>query len=265
MRYDQFEDKVSDDSFDDGKVSSRLGVIYRPLNTVSIFAQWADSYLPQNVTRQSSEAGGPFEATTGTITEAGLKAELFEDRLFFVFSMYDIVRENFLQSIGDTNGDGVEEFAPVGEVISTGAEIELVADITDNWAILASYAHNNARITEDNGGGGIRDLGGPDTNRFANAPEDQFGFWTRYQIPVINTAFAFGGDYVGDQLSLSGQPVQSYFIADASIIWEYNDFEVLLRVDNLFDEEYAESGFLSRTGHFPGDPRSMFVEVSKNW
>jgi iron complex outermembrane receptor protein len=39
----------------------------------------------------------------------------------------------------------------------------------------------------------------------------------------------------------------------------------LLRVDNLFDETYAASGFIDRTGHFPGEPRSVFLEVSREW
>ena len=82
---------------------------------------------------------------------------------------------------------------------------------------------------------------------------------------AIRTAFAFGGDYVGEQLSLSGQTVQDYFVFDSSIIWDAGPVEVLLRIDNLFDKTYAESGFLSRTGHFPGDPRSVFVEVTKRW
>ena len=30
---------------------------------------------------------------------------------------------------------------------------------------------------------------------------------------------------------------------------------------NLFDEVYAESGFLARTGHFPGEPRNLRLEI----
>ena len=54
-------------------------------------------------------------------------------------------------------------------------------------------------------------------------------------------------------------------IFDASIIYEIDDWKALLRVDNLFDETYASSGFIDRTGHFPGDPRSVFLEISRKW
>ncbi|MCG8443593.1 MAG: TonB-dependent receptor, partial [Caulobacterales bacterium] len=99
----------------------------------------------------------------------------------------------------------------------------------------------------------------------ANAPEHQFGFWTRYQTPLPDMAVAFGGDYVGERLNLEGSPVQSYTVFDGSVIYEPGPFRVQLRVDNLFDKTYAASGFLNRTGHFPGEPRSVFVEVSRRW
>ena len=28
---------------------------------------------------------------------------------------------------------------------------------------------------------------------------------------------------------------------------------------------YASSGFIDRTGHFPGAPRSVFVELTRRW
>jgi iron complex outermembrane receptor protein len=102
-------------------------------------------------------------------------------------------------------------------------------------------------------------------DNFANAPRHQLGFWTRYQVAAINTAFAFGGDYVSDRISLSDQAVQSSFVFDASIIWERGPYELLFRIDNIFDETYAQSGFNERSGHFPGAPRSMFIEVSRRW
>jgi len=77
--------------------------------------------------------------------------------------------------------------------------------------------------------------------------------------------YPLGGDYVDLRQSLSGQKVRPYTVFDASIIWEPEPFKVLLRVDNLFDETYAVSGFIDRTGHFPGAPRSVFVEVSRRW
>jgi iron complex outermembrane receptor protein len=67
---------------------------------------------------------------------------------------------------------------------------------------------------------------------------------------------------VSERISLSNQPVRPYFIFDASATLVQGPWNVLLRVDNIFDRTYAASGFLDRTGHFPGEPRSLFVEAS---
>ena len=259
----------------DTNTSFRTGAIYQPQDNISFFVQYADSYTPQGSGNQDLEIGGPFDPVTGTIAEGGIKAEWLDGRIYTAATVYEVIQENILQNTGAISEAGVtlpdgsisvggrDILGQIGEVTSTGVEFEMFADITPDWVLTAAYAYNDARITETNGTGqGFSNEVG---DRFANAPEHQFGFWTRYQVPAINTAFAFGGDFVGERLSLSGQTVKAYTTFDASVIWETEDYNVLLRVDNLFDEEYAESGFLSRTGHFPGDPRSVFIEFSRTW
>jgi len=271
LRYDEYEDRdiVGGSSFEDDNVSFRVGGIYKPVPNVAFYTQWADSYVPQGIGSQDTQIGGPFDPQTGTILEGGVNAELFDGKALLRVAAYEIVRENILQTTGEVNDAGRDILAALGEVTSSGLEVEFIADITPDWVVTASYAYNDARITEvtddENTDGGNRGFQNSVGDRFANAPENAFGFWTRYQVPAINTAFAIGGDYVGERLSLSGQTVQDYFIMDASIIWEREGYNVLFRVDNLLDEEYAESGFLSRTGHFPGDPRGAFVEFSRTW
>lgn len=244
-------------------MSLRFGLVHRVRDDISLFAQWSESYEPQSIGSQVAGAGGPFEPSEGTITEIGIKTELFEGGLSTSAAAYEIVRKNILQAdpAGDPEGDGVDNFVQFGEVTSRGFEIDAAADITPNWVLTASYGYNDTRITADNGGGIRNNVG----ERFANAPRHQFGFWTRYQVPAINTAFALGGDYVDERLSLSGQRVKSYTVYDASVIWEHGRFMTLLRIENLFDDIYAESGFLSRTGHFPGDPRTYFFEIYAEW
>ncbi|MEM9314689.1 MAG: TonB-dependent receptor, partial [Pseudomonadota bacterium] len=108
-------------------------------------------------------------------------------------------------------------------------------------------------------GGGIGNQNG---GTFVNAPEHQLGFWTRYQVPSISTAFAFGGDYVSERIGFRGDRVKPYFVFDASIIYEKNDWRMLLRAENLFDETYATSGFGFQ---FPGDVRTAFLEVYRKF
>lgn len=264
VRHDRFEDESGSQRFADEDFSYRMGAVWKVRDDVSLFAQAATSFEPQGISQQDVRAGGPFDPTTGEIIEAGVKTALGDGRVQASASVYRIVRENVLQADprGDVAGDGVNDVVAFGEVTSEGAEFDFAVDLTPDWVATVAYAYNDTRITRDNGRGGFTNNVGA---RFANAPRHALGFWTRYQLPGLGLAFAFGGDYVSDRVSLSNQIVQAYTVYDASVTWTRGPLEWLLRVDNVFDETYAASGFIDRTGHFPGEPRSAFVEVRYNF
>lgn len=260
IRHDQFEDQSGTQRFSDDDFSYRTGLVWQWREDVSLFSQWATSFEPQGISRQDVRAGGPFDPTTGEIIEAGIKTALGDGRLQGSASVYRIVRANVLQADprGDVAGDGVNDFVAFGEVTSEGGEIDLALDLTPDWVLMLAYAYNDTRITRDNGRGGfVNNVG----NRFANAPRHALGFWTRYQLPGLGLAFAFGGDHVSERISLSNQRVKPYTVYDASVTWTRGAMEWMLRVDNLFDKTYAASGFIDRAGHFPGEPRSAFIEA----
>lgn len=237
----------------------RLGLVYRVREDVSLYAQYATSFEPQSASAQDPRAGGPFSPTTGNMIEGGVKTALMNDSIQAGVAVYRIVRQNLLQSTGDDpEGDGINNSVAFGEVTSKGVDVDIAADITPDWVVTVAYGYNDTRITEDNGNTALTNAVG---DRFANAPRHKLGFWTRYQLPDTGLAFAFGGDFVSDRLSLSNQPVNSYLVFDASVTWTRGPWELRLRVDNLFDKTYAASGFNDRGGHFPGEPRSAFLEV----
>lgn len=264
VRFDLYEDESGASAFEDEKATWRAGLVWRARPDVSVYGQWAQSYEPQSVSSQDPLAGGPFAPTEGEILEGGVKTELLGGRLQSTMAVYRIVRSNMLQSDprGDVDGDGVDDLVAFGEVTSKGAEIDLAADLTNNWVLTGSYAYNDTRITKTNGATVITNSVG---DRFANAPKHKAGFWTRYQFSKLGLALALGGDYVDVRTSISGQKVRPYTVFDASVIYKIGPWSTLLRVDNLLDETYAASGFIDRTGHFPGEPRSVFLEISREW
>lgn len=266
IRTDSFEDvsiaaNGTRTRFKDRDESYRAGLVWRVRDDLSLFGQYATSFEPQSASAQDPRAGGPFAPTTGDMIEGGVKTALFGGRVQSSLSAYKIKRQNLLQSDprGDPEGDGINNSVAFGEVTSKGIDIDIAADLTDNWVLTLAYGYNDTRITKDNGRT-------PPTNsvvggRFANAPKNTLGFWTRYQLPQTGLAFAFGGDYVSKRISLSNQPVNAYFVFDGSVSWTQGPWDVRLRVDNIFDKTYAASGFNDRGGHFPGRPRSAFVEA----
>jgi iron complex outermembrane receptor protein len=217
VRRDSFDDRnvTAGTGFEDSATTWRAGLVYRLRDDVSLFGQWAESFEPQGIANQDPRAGGPFAPSAGEIFEGGVRTELMNGRIQSSASVYRIVRSNLLQAdpLGDAGGDGVNDQIAIGEVTSEGFELDIAADVTPDWVATVSYAYNDAVIT---GTAGTSTLSNAVGDKFANAPEHTLGFWTRYQFPAINTAIAFGGDYVDVRRSIDGQKVRPYMVFDAS-------------------------------------------------
>jgi len=264
VRWDRFEDdnRLSDVDFADSEVTYRLGLIFKPRQDVSTYLSWSDTFEPQAAGSQNADVGGPFAPVTGSQVETGIKTALYNGRIQANAAVYRIVRENILQvdqSLPPVNGR--DQLRPIGEVTSEGFEVDVSADLTPNWVLTANYGYNDTRISGTAPGQSITNAVG---DRFVNAPQHQAGFWTRYQVPSLRTAFAFGGEYVAERVGFNNERVKPYTVFDASITTEFDFAKVRLRVDNLFDRTYAASGF-GLQGSFPGEPRTVFVEVSRDF
>lgn len=262
VRWDRFEDddRTSDVDFEDSEVTYRLGLIFKPRQDVSTYLSWSDTFEPQGAGNQNADVGGPFAPVTGAQVEAGIKTAFHGGRVQANTAVYQIIRENILQvdlSLPEVNGR--DQLRPIGEVTSEGFEFDVSADLTPNWVLTANYGYNDTRITGTAVGQSITNAVG---ERFVNAPQHQAGLWTRYQAPSLRSAFAFGGEYVAERVGFNNERVKPYVVYDASITTEFDLATLRLRVDNLFDKTYAASGF-GLQGSFPGEPRTVFVEVSR--
>jgi iron complex outermembrane recepter protein len=269
-RYDHFDDKNlnTGESFSDSDISPRVGLIYKPSAHMSIFASRSQGFLPQSLSSQLTEgddidSGDTLEPEHSVQYELGIKQRWLDDNLLTTATVYQIVKDNV--TVGnpeDTgSGDGQPALLQIGEVTSEGFELDVVGDLTDNWTATMNYAYNKAKIS---GGapGSIRSSVG---DEFVNAPDHTLGLWSRYDFPAIDSAFSIGMDYVSERISLSGQKVKAYTVWDASWRSHFNGFELQVNIKNLFDKVYASSGFNERNGHFPGEPRTVLVQLSRSF
>jgi len=262
-RRDSFDDRSGATRYKGSDVTWRAGLTWRVRDDVSLFGQYATSFEPQSAGAHDPRAGGPFEPTTGDMIEGGVKTALLDGRIQSGIAIYQIKRQNLLQSTGqDPEGDGITNNVAFGEVRSRGVDFDIAADLTKDWVLTLNYSYNDTIITKDNGGTAIINAVG---RRFVNAPKHKFGFWTRYQFPAPGIALALGGDYVSERFGFDGQKVKPYLVFDGSVTWTRGPWEVRARVDNIFDKVYAASGFSRSSGHFPGEPRTAFLEVRHNF
>jgi len=262
-RFDKFEEtnKQTDTHYDDSDVSYRTGLTYKPTTSLSVYMNYSESFDPVSA-NDFEESVGQLEPTTGKQIEIGAKKEWLDGRILTTFALYQIDKENLVTGNPDYDEDENPNVTPLinyGLVESKGFEFTMVGDITEFISLTANYANNKTEIIE----GESRNRSG--SGDFVNAPEHQAGLWARYDISNIDSSFAIGVDYVSEQISYNDQKVKAYTVFDASWTTRWDNLLLSVNVNNVFDKEYAVSGFNKRNGHFPGQPREVIGQITYNF
>jgi iron complex outermembrane receptor protein len=128
--------------------SPRLGLVYRPLQHMSFFASYSNSFSLNNGTDIFSNALPPSIIDQ---YEAGIKNDFFGGKLSANLTFYRIINNNLAQTAPlDKNGNpnnntAFKELA--GETTSDGIELDINASPIKGMIILAGYSYNNMRFT----------------------------------------------------------------------------------------------------------------------
>ncbi|WP_417528058.1 TonB-dependent siderophore receptor [Marinomonas shanghaiensis] len=261
IRVDRFEEQYQDYTTSAGKLdyndtgySSRIGATYKINDNWKPYTSFSTGFVPQDAADQQKSADGSlFDPEESQQVEVGVRSYWFNNKLNVNLAAYHIIRENILQE-DPNNSDLLVSF---GKVRSQGVELDVMADITPRWVANVSYAYNDTIVKEATDG--IQYASG---DRFANTPYHQLGAWTRYDFPSMDSSIAVGADYVSDQINRQGQTVKPYTVYDLSWQTRYEDWKFQLNIKNLFDKEYAVSGFTETIGSFVGERRRVYVTAA---
>ncbi|MEM1369946.1 MAG: TonB-dependent receptor, partial [Cyanobacteria bacterium P01_H01_bin.15] len=260
FRYDFVDRDITDELTNqktnqpDEAVSPRIGILYQPIEPLSLYANYAQSFNPNGGT---DAQGDPFAPEEGEGFEVGFRAELIADRLAATLAYFDITKQNVLTA------DPIVPFTFVatGEQRSRGVDFHLTGEILPGWNVIASYAYIDAEVTEDN-----TDIVG---NRLPSIPEHSASLWTNYQIQsggLEGLGFGIGFSFVDErQGNLANDfNVDSYLLTNAALFYRRDNFRFGLNIDNLFDISYIESlqGISNIRGNYPGSPLTVRASIS---
>ncbi|MGF1987908.1 MAG: TonB-dependent siderophore receptor [Nostoc sp. ZfuVER08] len=229
----------------------RVGIVYQPTPPVSLYASYAESFVPQY---GRSRDNSPFVPERSKQYEVGVKGELFDGRLSATLAAYHLTKSNVLTTDPiDTNFS-----IQVGEQTSKGIELDIVGEITPGWNVIATYGYTDARVTRDN------DL--PVGNRLQNVAENTASLWTTYELQQGNfkgLGFGLGFYYVGDRPGDFQESfiLPSYFRTDAALFYKQDNWRLGLNIKNLFDINY----YVETQGRevvYPGAPFTVIGSVS---
>ena len=174
----------------DSDFTPRFGIVYKPIEPVSVYASYTTSYNPSFAA--SLNDGEPFDPETGRQFEVGVKTDI-TDQLSFTFAAFDIRKQN----VSTDDPENPLFSIQTGEQASRGIELDLNGEILPGWNITAAYTYLDAFVSEDNTD--IVD------NQLPKVPENQFSLWTTYEIQqgdLEGLGFGLGLFFVGDRYFL---------------------------------------------------------------
>ncbi|MBA7744661.1 TonB-dependent siderophore receptor [Enterobacter roggenkampii] len=245
---------VNTDSRDE-QWTPKLGLVYKLTPSVSLFANYSQTFMPQ-----SSIASyiGDLPPETSNAYELGAKFDLF-DGVTANIALFDIHKRNVLynESVG---GETIAKTA--GRVHSQGVEVDLAGSLTENTNIIASYGYTDAKVLED------PDYAG---KPLPNVPRHTGSLFLTYDIHNAiagNTLTIGGGGHgVSRRSATNGADyyLPGYFVADAFAAYKMKlQYPVTLQVNvkNLFDKTYYTSSIATNNlGNQIGDPREVQFTV----
>ncbi|MEQ8973616.1 MAG: TonB-dependent receptor [Coleofasciculus sp. C1-SOL-03] len=237
----------------DDAVIPRIGIVYQPIEPISLYANYSRSFTPNLATDADGE---PLEPEEGEGFEVGIRAEIIENRLSTTLAYFNITKQN----VATPDPDDLFASVATGEQRSRGVDFDVTGEILPGWNVIASYAYIDAEVTEDNA-----DIVG---NRLLGVPEHSASLWTTYEIQsgdLQGLGFGLGFNFVGERQGdlANSFEVDSYFLTNAAIFYRRNNWQVRLNVDNLFDVDYIESVGRDRTRFiYPGAPLTVRASVS---
>ena len=237
----------------DQAFSPRVGLVYQPIQPISLYASYSQSFSQNPGT---TFGGSLFKPSTGTQYEVGVKGDFLSGRLSSTLALYQLTLSNVLTP--DPNRPTTTFQIQTGEQRSQGIELNVTGEILPGWNVIASYAYTDAQVTKDSN---LSTIG----NRLPNVPFNSASLWTTYTFSkssLQGLGFGLGLFYVGErQGDLNNAfSVPSYLRTDAAVYYQRDHLGITLNFKNLFNVQY----FTPRTIQlvYPEDPFTVQGTVS---
>jgi catecholate siderophore receptor len=236
----------------DRKWSPRLGVVLKPVETLSLYASYATSFLPQ-----SGDQFTALDTATANLApekfrnlELGAKWAI-RPELFATASVFQLDRTN--TRAADPANPGLVVLT--GEARVSGFEASIAGRLTPAWQVTAGYTYLDGEIRSDTSAA-------PAGRRLQQLPRHQASAWTRYDL-TPSFGLGLGAIYQGRQFASISNAVTlpDWVRFDAAAFWDVSErFAVQVNVENLFDTDYFSSAH-GDNNFAPGEPLSVRLGV----
>lgn len=239
-------DKQSKENSNNESFVPKVGVLYHPNASATIYASYSEGFEPQNETLVNTNDvnnGMKLDAITSEQKEIGIKWQLFDDRLMLSGALFDISKTGTLVSEDLVNPvDNITSITTqAGEQRHKGFELAAQGAATDRLFVMASTMYLDANYERD------ATLQG---KRPTDAPKWSASLWTRYELNDV-IALNAGAFYEGERFADNANTVtkDAYTRVDVGATYKINlnntDVNLRLNIENLFDKNYLAGGGLN--------------------
>ena len=262
VRYDQFQVdflKRTDNTqlkTDDGLLSPRLGLIYKPIEAISIYTSYSKAFAP----RAAEQLTGLTVTTAAlapekfTNLEAGIKWDILP-ALAFTTAVYQIDRTNVI-SVDPT--DSRVTFLTKGQVVQ-GVEAGLSGQITSAWRVMGGYAYQVGELLSTT-------TAGKNGATLAELPRHTFSMWNRYDFTPV-WGMGIGVIHRSDMFAALDNTVraQGFTRVDAAIFARIDRrLRFQVNIENLLDTKYI-AAVHNNNNMTPGSPIAVRASVVYNF
>ncbi len=234
--------------------SPRAGLIFKPVESVSLYASYGVTYLPR-----SGEQLGSLAFNTQSLdpeafenVELGAKWEV-RPGLMAEAAVYRLDRSN--AAVTDPTDATRLVLLDGDSQRIDGAELSLSGQLTERWRVVGSYARQDARTLQAVGTT-------PAGRTLPQTPETSLGLWNRFDLSE-RWGFGLGATYRSASFATISNAVtlKSYTRYDAAVYYAFDErFSVQINLENVFDKRYYPSAHTDNN-ITPGAPRTASLTL----
>jgi outer-membrane receptor for ferric coprogen and ferric-rhodotorulic acid len=234
------------------------GVVYDLNDKQSLYASYADIFVPQTVKKAD---GSVLDPRVGKQLELGVKGEYFDGKLNTLLAVFDIKEVN--RSYSDPANPGF--YLPLGEVQSNGWEAEVSGSPLPGLNLSAGYTYLNTRQAVTSTAASV---GQPISYWY---PVHTLKLWSHYRFGAGALAgFHVGFGMNGQSKTASGTSTSTvaareqgaYAVYAAQVGYQFSKkLSATFTVNNLFDKTYFTRVQGTNTYMSYGEPRNVMLAV----
>lgn len=239
-------------AYNQTKLSPKFGAIVSPWkDRLGFFANYQNGFTNKNGIDATGKAFVPEEANQW---EAGVKYNLWSDKVTGSISYYDILVKNIVRSDVNNPLYNIQD----GEQSSKGIELELLANPAQGWTIMGGYGYNDSKFVRS-----TPDVEGRRPQ--GSGPKNTFNFWTNYTFTstvLKGLGAGISANYASEAVAISLNPdgdliVPAYTLIGAHITHDTPKWKLGLKVNNVTNEKY----WMGWTNMIPQRPRQGILTL----